>query len=554
MENKNRIKIIPLGGLGEVGKNITVIEYGEEIMVIDCGMTFPDSDMLGVDVVIPDVNYLIENKERVKGFFVTHGHEDHIGAFPYILKQINAPIYGTKLTLGLIESKLEEVNMLGSTTLNLVKPGEIVKLDKLKVEFIRTNHSIADSCALAIHTPIGVIVHTGDFKVDFTPVDGEVIDLGRFAELGKRGVLLLMADSTNSGHKGYTMSEKTVGETLNNLFLKADGRIIVATFASNIHRLQQIINSSVKHGRKVAFSGRSMEKISEVAIDLGYLNIPEGTLVDLKDIKLYNNEQITIVTTGSQGEPMSALTRIASGTHRSIQIQQGDMIIVSATPIPGNEKPVSKVINELVKKGANVIYKAIEDIHVSGHACEEELKLIHSIVRPKFFMPVHGEHKHLIKHSLIAQQVGLEEKNTFILENGNVLELTRKTAKINGKVQVGNVLVDGEGIGDIGNIVLKDRKILSNDGVINVVATIGRVSKELLCGPDIVTRGFIYVRESEELVAEIKEIATKSLQYCLDNRILKFSDIKSHIKNEVGHFIYKKTKRRPIIMPIIMEV
>lgn len=492
MENKNRIRVIPLGGLGEVGKNITVIEYGEEIVVIDCGMTFPDSDMLGVDVVIPDVSYLVKNKERVKGFFVTHGHEDHIGAFSYILKQINVPIYGTKLTLGLIESKLDEANMLSTTSLNLVTPGEIIKLDKLKVEFIRTNHSIADSCALAIHTPLGVIVHTGDFKVDFTPVDGEVIDLGRFAELGKRGVLLLMADSTNSGHSGYTMSEKTVGETLKNLFSKANGRIIVATFASNIHRLQQIIDSSVIYGRKVAFSGRSMEKISEVAMNLGYLNIPDGTLVDLKDIKLYNSEQITIVTTGSQGEPMSALTRIAAGTHRSIHIEQGDMIIISATPIPGNEKPVSRVINELVKKGANVIYKAIEDIHVSGHACEEELKLIHSIVRPKFFMPVHGEYKHLRKHSLIAQQLGLKKENTFILENGNVLELTRKTARINGKVQVGNVLVDGVGIGDIGNIVLRDRKVLSNDGIINIVVTLEKESKDILCGPDIVTRGLLY--------------------------------------------------------------
>ena len=554
MEKKKRIRVIPLGGLGEVGKNITVIEYGEEIIVIDCGMAFPDSDMLGVDVVIPDVSYLVKNKERVKGFFVTHGHEDHIGAFSYILKQINVPIYGTKLTLGLIESKLEEANMLSSATLNLVKPGEIIKLDKLKVEFIRTTHSIADSCALAIHTPLGVIVHTGDFKVDFTPVDGEVIDLGRFAQLGKRGVLLLMADSTNSGHTGYTMSEKTVGETLNNLFSKADSRIIVATFASNIHRLQQIIDSSVRFGRKVAFSGRSMEKISEVAMNLGYLNIPEGTLVDLKDIKLYNSDQITIVTTGSQGEPMSALTRIAAGIHRNIQIEKGDMIIISATPIPGNEKPVSRVINELVKKGANVIYKDIEDIHVSGHACEEELKLMHSIVRPKFFMPVHGEYKHLRKHSLIAQQLGLKKENAFILENGDVLELTRKTARINGKVQVGNVLVDGVGIGDIGNIVLRDRKVLSNDGIINIVIALEKESKEILCGPDIVTRGFVYVRESEELVAEIREIAVRSLQYCIDNRILKWSEIKKYIRNEVGYFIYNKTKRKPIIIPIIMEI
>lgn len=554
MENKNRIKVIPLGGLGEVGKNITVIEYGEEIVVIDCGMTFPDSDMLGVDVVIPDVSYLVKNKERVKGFFVTHGHEDHIGAFAYILKQINVPIYGTKLTLGLIESKLQEANMLSTTSLNLVTPGEIIKLDKFKVEFIRTNHSIADSCALAIHTPLGVIVHTGDFKVDFTPVDGEVIDLGRFAELGKRGVLLLMADSTNSGHSGYTMSEKTVGETLKNLFSKANGRIIVATFASNIHRLQQIIDSSVLYGRKVAFSGRSMEKISEVAMNLGYLNIPDGTLVDLKDIKLYNSEQITIVTTGSQGEPMSALTRIAAGSHRSIQVEKGDMIIISATPIPGNEKPVSRVINELVKKGANVIYKAIEDIHVSGHACEEELKLIHSIVRPKFFMPVHGEYKHLRKHSLIAQQLGLKKENSFILENGNILELTRKTARINGKVPVGNVLVDGVGIGDIGNIVLRDRKVLSNDGIINIVVTLEKESKDILCGPDIVTRGFVYVRESEGLIEGAKDIVQSVFDNCDTRKIREWAYIKNTIKDELKEYLYIKTKRNPMILPILMEV
>lgn len=554
MESKKKIKVIPLGGLGEVGKNITAIEYGEEIVVIDCGMTFPDADMYGIDVVIPDVTYLVNNKERVTGFFITHGHEDHIGAIPYVLKQINAPIYATNLTIGLIESKLEEHKMLDIVELNVVKPGDSIKLDKLKVEFIRTNHSIADSCALAIHTPLGIIVHTGDFKVDFTPVDGNVIDLQRLSKLGKQGVLLLMADSTNSCHPGYTMSEKSVGETLDNLFSKGKGRIIVATFASNIHRLQQIINSSIKYGRKIAFSGRSMEKISEVASKLGYLDIPKESLVDLRDLKLYNSNQITIVTTGSQGEPMSALTRIASSTHKSIQIEKDDMIIISATPIPGNEKAVSKVINELTQKGAEVIYKSIEEIHVSGHACEQELKLIHSILRPKYFMPVHGEYKHLRKHILIAEEVGLEKGNSFILENGDVLSLNRKSACISEKVQAGNILVDGIGIGDVGNIVLKDRKNLSRDGIINIIVAIERESKAIVGGPDIITRGFVYVRESESLVNEIKDISYKSIQNSIDKNIFKWSEIKNNIRNDVGSFIYSKNKRKPIIVPIIMEV
>ena len=554
MESKKKIKVIPLGGLGEVGKNITVIEYGEEIIVVDCGMTFPDSEMYGIDVVIPDVTYLVNNKDRVKGFFITHGHEDHIGAIPYILKQINAPIYATNLTIGLIQNKLEEHKMLDIVELNVVKPGDTIALEKLKVEFIRTNHSIADSCALAIHTPLGIVVHTGDIKVDFTPVDGKVIDLQRLAKIGKQGVLLLMADSTNACHPGYTMSEKTVGETLDNLFSKGTGRIIVATFASNIHRLQQIINSSIKYGRKIAFSGRSMEKISEVAIKLGYLDMPEGLLIDLKDLKLYNSNQITIVTTGSQGEPMSALTRMASSTHKNIQIEKDDMIIISANPIPGNEKAVSKVINELTQKGANVIYKSIEEIHVSGHACEQELKLLQSILKPKYFMPVHGEYKHLRKHILIAEEVGLEKEKSFILENGDVLSLNRKSACISGKVQAGNILVDGIGIGDVGNIVLRDRKNLSKDGIINIIVAIEKESRSIVSGPDIVTRGFIYVRESEELVNQIKEISYDSIQSSIDKNIFKWSEIKNNIRNDVGSFIYSKTKRKPIILPIIMEV
>ena len=554
MESKKKIKVIPLGGLGEIGKNITVIEYGDEIVVVDCGMTFPDSEMYGIDVVIPDVTYLVNNIEKVKGFFITHGHEDHIGAIPYILKQVNVPIFATNLTVGLIESKLEEHKMLDIVNLNVVKPGDIIKLDKLKVEFIRTNHSIADSCSLAIHTPLGIIVHTGDFKVDFTPVDGNVIDLQRFAKLGKQGVLLLMADSTNACHPGYTMSEKTVGEKLDNLFSKGKGRIIVATFASNIHRLQQIINSSIKYGRKVAFSGRSMEKISDVAVKLGYLDMPEGLLVDLKDLRLYNNDQITIVTTGSQGEPMSALTRIAASTHKNIQIEKDDMIIISASPIPGNEKAVSRVINELTHKGAEVIYKSIEEIHVSGHACEQELKLIHSILKPKYFVPVHGEYKHLRKHILIAEEVGLEKEKSFILENGDVLSLSRKSACIAKKVQAGNILVDGSGIGDVGNIVLRDRKNLSRDGIINVIVAIEKESRAIVGGPDIITRGFVYVRESEELVNEIKEISYESIQKSIDNNLFKWSEIKNNIRSDIGSFIYSKTKRKPIIVPIIMEV
>ena len=522
MESKKKIKVIPLGGLGEIGKNITVIEYGDEIVVVDCGMTFPDSEMYGIDVVIPDVTYLVNNIEKVKGFFITHGHEDHIGAIPYILKQVNVPIFATNLTVGLIESKLEEHKMLDIVNLNVVKPGDIIKLDKLKVEFIRTNHSIADSCSLAIHTPLGIIVHTGDFKVDFTPVDGNVIDLQRFAKLGKQGVLLLMADSTNACHPGYTMSEKTVGEKLDNLFSKGNGR--------------------------------SMEKISDVAVKLGYLDMPEGLLVDLKDLRLYNNDQITIVTTGSQGEPMSALTRIASSTHKNIQIEKDDMIIISASPIPGNEKAVSRVINELTHKGAEVIYKSIEEIHVSGHACEQELKLIHSILKPKYFVPVHGEYKHLRKHILIAEEVGLEKEKSFILENGDVLSLSRKSACIAKKVQAGNILVDGSGIGDVGNIVLRDRKNLSRDGIINVIVAIEKESHAIVGGPDIITRGFVYVRESEELVNEIKEISYESIQKSIDNNVFKWSEIKNNIRSDIGSFIYSKTKRKPIIVPIIMEV
>ncbi|HEX9026959.1 MAG TPA: ribonuclease J, partial [Clostridium sp.] len=508
-KNKSKVKIIPLGGLGEVGKNITAFEYEDEIVIIDCGLAFPDEELYGIDLVIPDVTYLLKNKDKVKGFFITHGHEDHIGALPYVLKQINVPIYATKLTMGLIESKLTEHNILSDCTLNIVKAGDLVEAGSFTMEFIRTNHSIADSCSIALHTPVGIIVHTGDFKVDFTPIDGEVIDLQRYAQLGKKGVVLLMAESTNALQQGYTMSEKTVGETLEGLFTKATGRVIVATFASNIHRVQQIANASVKNGRKIAFSGRSMEKISEVARTLGYLFIPDEMIIDLNDIKKYSNERVTIITTGSQGEPMAALTRISSGTHRSIQIEKGDTIIISATPIPGNQKAVSNVINDLTEKGANVIYNAIKDIHVSGHACEQELRLIHALLKPKFFMPIHGEYKHLIGHAKIAENMGMDKSDIFILETGEILELARTKAQIAGKVPSGRILIDGIGVGDVGNVVLRDRKNLAEDGIITVVIAIDRQNKIILSGPDIITRGFVYVRDSEQLIRDIRAIVIK---------------------------------------------
>lgn len=553
-KRKSKVKIIPLGGLGEIGKNMTVIEYEDEIMIIDCGMAFPDGDLYGIDVIIPDVTYLLKNKDKIKGFFITHGHEDHIGALPYILKQINVPIYATKFTVGLIESKLEEHKILNDCTINTVEPGDTIPLNKIKVEFIRNNHSIVDSCSLAIHTPLGVIMHTGDFKVDFTPIDGMVMDLQRFAQLGKKGVLLLMADSTNATHPGYTMSEKTVGETLENLFLKAKGRIIVSTFASNVHRLQQISDAAVKNNRKIAFSGRSMEKISEIAIRLGYLFIPEGTIIGLDEVKKYANDRVTIVTTGSQGESMAALTRIAAGTHKFIQIEKGDMVIISANPIPGNEKAVSNVINDLTERGADVIYKSIEEIHVSGHACEQELRLIQALVKPKFFLPVHGEYKHLKTHAKIAESMGVNKDNISILEVGDIFELSRRSGKITGKAASGRVLIDGMGVGDVGNIVLRDRKNLAQDGVVTVVIAIDRRNKIIISGPDIVTRGFVYVRDSEQLIRDIREIVFKTVERCLGNNVTQWSEIKNCIRREVDTFVYTKMKRKPMILPVIIEI
>ena len=554
MQKNKKIKIIPLGGLGEIGKNITAFEYEDEIVVIDCGLAFPDEELFGIDLVIPDITYLKKNKDKVKGIFITHGHEDHIGALPYVLRQLNVPVYSTRFTIGLIETKLVEHEMLNDCTLNVVEQGETLEIGSFKIEFIRTNHSIADSCAIALHTPVGIILHTGDIKIDYTPIDGKIIDLGRFAQLGKRGVLLMMADSTNVTHPGHTMSERTVGDTLEKYFNKAKGRIIIATFASNIHRIQQIVNACEQTKRKIAFSGRSMEKISEVAIKLGYLHMPEGMLIDLNDIKKYENDRLTIVTTGSQGEEMAALSRIAAGNHKSIEIEKNDMVIISASPIPGNEKAVSNIINDLTKRGAEVIYKSIESIHVSGHACEEELKLLQALVKPKFFLPVHGEYKMLKKHAELAELMGVKKENITILENGDVFELTRRSGKVVGKVQSGRVLIDGSGVGDVGNIVLRDRKSLSQDGIITVVVAINKEAKTITSGPDIITRGFVYVRDSEELMKELRRISYDVVQECLDKNITQWADIKHKLRNEVSHYVYEAIKRRPMIVPVIVEI
>ncbi|AJA48214.1 ribonuclease J1 [Clostridium pasteurianum DSM 525 = ATCC 6013] len=551
---RDKIKIIPLGGLNEIGKNITAIEYKNEIVIIDCGLKFPDEEMYGIDIVIPDVTYLVKNIEKVKGIFLTHGHEDHIGALPYVLKQVNVPVYGTKLTLGIVETKLKEHGLLSIVKLVCVKPRDIIKLDSMSVEFIRTSHSIADSTAIAIHTPMGVVLHTGDFKIDYTPIDGCVADFARFAELGKRGVLLMLADSTNVERPGYTMSESTVGETLQKIFAKATGRIIVATFASNIHRIQQVIEAAEKFDRKVAVSGRSMENILAVAIEYGYLTANEGTIISIDAINRYPADKITIITTGSQGEPMSALTRMAASEHKKVNIVEGDMVVISASPIPGNEKLVSRVINQLFKKGADVIYEALADVHVSGHACQEELKLIHTLIKPKFFMPVHGEYRHLKQHAELAVRLGMQKKNVLIGDNGDVIELTRSSIRKNGNVVSGQVFVDGLGVGDVGNIVLRDRKHLSQDGILTVVVTIEKENGSVIAGPDIISRGFVYVRESEDLMDEAREIVKNALKECEENHITEWATIKSNIKDALRLFLYEKTKRRPMILPIIMEI
>nr|WP_288525640.1 ribonuclease J [uncultured Romboutsia sp.] len=551
---KESLRIIPLGGLGEIGKNITAIEYEDEIIVIDCGISFPDEDMYGIDLVIPDIKYLLDNKDKVKGLFLTHGHEDHIGAIPYILKQINMPVYGTKLTIGLVESKLKEHDMLSKTNLIPISPGESIKLNKLIIEFIRVTHSIAESCALAIHTPIGIILHTGDFKIDYTPIDGKVMDLNRIAQLGQEGILLLMADSTNVERAGHSLSEKIIGETLNRIISNANGRVIVATFASNIHRMQQIADASMMYNRKIVFSGRSMENISNVAMDLGYLHIPKESIVGIEDLNRYPSDKITIITTGSQGEPMAGLSRIAYGSHRHISIEQDDLFIISASPIPGNDKLVSRVINQLYRKGVEVIYEDLEDIHVSGHAYKEELKLIHTLVKPKYFMPVHGEYRHLKHHSDLALKLGMDKSNVFTLETGQVLEISQDKAIATEKVHTGVVFVDGIGIGDVGNIVLRDRRDLARDGMVTIVVAINKETYSIVSGPDIITRGFIYARESEGLIKKIKDVAKEEIEICLENNIIEWQVLKSGVRKSVEQLLYHKTKRRPSVFPIIMEV
>lgn len=550
---KSKVKLIPLGGLCEIGKNITAIEYEDEIIVIDCGLCFPDNEMYGIDLVIPDISYLLENREKVKGIFITHGHEDHIGALPYILKEINVPVYASKFTLSLIESKLIEFNMVSSCSLNEITLKEPIKTEHFACEFIRTCHSIADSCSLAITTPQGVIFHTGDFKIDYTPVDGEVIDLQRISEIGKRRVLLLMADSTNATREGFTISETIIGQNLTRLFRNAKGRVIVATFSSNVHRVQQVINSSITYGRKVAFSGRSMEKISQIAMDLGYLKVPKNTIIKLDDIHKYPDNKVTIITTGSQGEPMSALSRIASGSHKNIGLKEGDYIIISASPIPGNTKLITKLIDILISKGAEVIYDAMEEVHVSGHACREELKLIHSLIKPKYFVPVHGEYRHLKEHAELAKSLGMDEKNIFLLDNGDVLELTGKKAVKAKSIHTGTVYVDGSGVGDVGNIVLRDRKVLSQDGILTAVLAIDKESKEIISGPDIISRGFVYVKDSNDLLSEATTLIEREVENCLANDIVDWYSIKSKIKSSLGQFLYTKTKRKPMIIPVIVE-
>ena len=550
---KNMLRIIPLGGLDEIGKNMTAFEIGGEIILVDCGMAFPDDAMPGIDLVINDISYLEKNASKVRAIFLTHGHEDHIGGLPYFLKVINVPVYGTRLTLGLVEHKLKEHNILSRVKLIRQKPGDVVTVSKnFSVEFIRTNHSIADSVAFAIKTPVGTIVHTGDFKIDTTPIVGEMIDLARFGELGNEGVLALMSDSTNVERHGFAMSERTVGATFRSLFENCRKRIIVATFASNVHRVQQIIDAAAANGRKVAVSGRSMENIVELSMQLGYMTVPEGVLISIDDIGKYRPYQVVIITTGSQGEPMSALTRMAFSDHRKVEITKNDMIIISATPIPGNEKAVSNVINELFKFGAEVIYKSLMDVHVSGHACQEELKMILALTKPKYFIPVHGEHRHLMIHAKLAEDMGI--KNNFILENGSVLELDGQRAKIGAPVPAGKILVDGLGVGDVGNVVLRDRKLLAQDGLIIAVVAVSRASGEIVREPEIISRGFVYVRESEELMENIKKAARDGIMRCAQNHNTDWGVLKTGVKASISKYIFETTRRSPVILPIIFEL
>jgi len=555
VSKKQKLKIIPLGGLDEIGKNLTVVEYGNEILVIDCGLAFPSENMLGIDLVIPDTTYLARNREKVVGLLLTHGHEDHIGGVPYALKNFSAPVYGSRMTLGLLSHKLKEHGMAGDVDLCTVKPGTIKKIGQnFKVEFINVNHSIAGALALAIHTPVGVLVHTGDFKIDCTPINGDMINLTRLGDLGKAGVLALFSDSTNVERPGYTMSERTVGERFDKIFEQsADKRIIVASFASNVHRIQQIINSAVRNKRKVAVSGRSMLTMCEVAMELGYLHVPKGTIINIEDIHRYRPQQLVIVTTGSQGEPMSALTRMAFSDHKMVEIGHGDLVILSANPIPGNEKAVSTVINELFKKGAEVIYESLAEVHVSGHACQEELKLMLGLVRPKYFIPVHGEHRHLVRHARLGELMGVRPENIFVMGLGEVLEMSLNSATVTGNVTAGQVLVDGIGVGDVGNIVLRDRKHLGEEGLIIAVVTLSK-EKEILAGPDIISRGFVYVRESEDLMEEMKDIVADAVMAGRTSGNGDWNSIKTSVRNMLGDFIFDKTKRKPMILPVITEV
>ena len=552
MNSGSSLKVIPLGGLEQIGLNITAFEYEDSIVVVDCGLSFPDDDMLGIDLVIPDITYLKENADKVKGFMITHGHEDHIGALPYILKELNVPVYATKLTMGIIENKLKEHNLVKGTKRKVVKFGQSINLGKLRIEYIKTNHSIVDAAALAIYSPAGTVIHTGDFKVDYTPVYGDAIDLQRFAEIGKKGVLALMCDSTNAERQGFTQSEKTLGRIFDTIFSEhKNTRIIIATFASNVDRVQQIINSAYKFERKVVVEGRSMVNTIEIAQNLNRISIPDNTLIDIEQLKNYPDEKTVIITTGSQGESMAALSRMAGNMHKKISIKPGDTVIFSSHPIPGNEKAVTKIINELSRKGADVIF---QDAHVSGHACQEEIKLIYTLVRPKYAVPVHGEYKHLKAQAKLAQELGIEKENIFILSSGDVLELSEEKAKVSGKVPVGTILVDGLGVGDVGNIVLRDSQHLAEDGIVIVVLALDGVGNQLVSGPDIVSRGFVYVRESDELLEEARSIIEEGVLNCLDRGISDWGKIKSVIRDSLDDFVWKKTKRRPMILPIIMDV
>ncbi len=553
VKTQQKIQIIPLGGLGEIGKNMTVVRYGDDIIVIDAGLMFPEDDMLGIDLVIPDISYLLENRDLVRGIILTHGHEDHIGALPYVLKQLSVPVYGTRLTLGILEGRLKE-NNVPLTNLISVKAGDQLEVGPFKIGFIRISHSIADAVALSIKTPVGTIVHTGDFKFDQTPVDGKVTDFHKLAELGDQGVLVMLADSTNAEHPGYTMSEKSVGVTFDEMFYNANGRIIIASFSSNVHRVQQAIDTACKYNRKVAVLGRSMINVVTISSELGYLNIPEGILIDIDQINNYPASGVVIITTGSQGEPMSALTRMAMSDHRKVDIVPGDTIIISATPIPGNEKLVSRTIDYLLRQGAEVLYERTSGIHVSGHASQEELKMMHNLIRPKFFIPVHGEYRHLVKHSKLAQELGMAKDHIFIAENGQVLEFTPEKGSVTGKVSSGIVLIDGLGVGDVGNIVLRDRRQLSQEGILIVVITMDKQGGCVVAGPDIVSRGFVYVRESEQLMDEAKNKVRQTLDKCELNNVTEWAMIKSSVRDTLGKYLYEKTRRRPMILPIIMEV